>query len=189
MHAFSVAVRSGIRLVETSGASVADADVVVVLLGGVTPSAPWFDDVAKRCRPGVAVLAVDQVLGDARDLPDLATVLDAFGVAEALVVGSGRSAGAALDLRRNQPDRVRSVLLIEPDGLPDVTGNCDEASPWGVEILCGDRSSGHRERSDRVTYVPGLDATGLLGSAAGIDAMMAALGRALRGRGAPSPAA
>ncbi len=189
MQAFSVQVTRGIRMVETTGVPIADADDVVVLLGGVRASARWIHDVAERCQRTVAVLAVDHVVGSADDHLDLAMVLAAFCVSDAVVVGSGTSARAALDLCRHEPGRVRSMLLIEPDGLSAVSSLGHDASSADVEILCGDSGPGNRMRSDHVTYVPGLDADEMTGSAAGIDATMAALYRALKRRAAPSPAA
>lgn len=189
MHAFSVQVATGIRLVETAGVPVAEAEDVIVLLNGIPPSARWVDAVARRCHRSVAVLAIDRVSDDLREHVDLAMVLAAFGVVGAVVVGRGESARAAMDLRLHEPARVRSLVLIEPDGLVDLGGEESEASSREVEILCGDSGAGPRVRSDRVTYVPGLDADQMIGTAAGIDATMAAVDRALRRRGAPSPAA
>lgn len=187
MRAYSVPVSRGIRVVETNGAAVRDADDVVVLLSGFADSSRWIEAVAARCRANVALVSVDQIFGDRNDVHDLTVVLDAFDVREAVVVGSGDAARSALDLWRYAPKRVRSLVLVGPSDAVGPTELGDGPPVSDIEVLlAGDIT---REWADVAcsTFVPGLDRSALVSSPAGTDATMAAIVRALRRRGAPSP--
>ncbi len=187
-HAFSVSVSRGDWVVETNGAATGAADDVVVLLGGLGDSSRWIEAVAARCRAGIALLSIDQMLGGRNDVHDLTVVLDAFEVREAVVVSSGDAARSALDFWRNAPERVRSLVLVGPTDAVGPAELGDGPPPGNVEVLLAGGIT--REWADVPcsTFVPGLDRAAPVSSPAGTDATMAAILRALRRRGAPSPA-
>ncbi len=189
MQAFSVPVSNGIRVVETNGAAARDADDVVVLLSGFADSSRWIEAVAARCGAKIALVSVDQIFGDRNEVHDLTVVLEAFEVNEAVVVGSGDAARSALDLRRYTPTRVRSVVLLGPCDAVRPAELGDRPPTSDIEVLLAGGVT--REWADVPcsTFVPGLDWPALVSTPAGTDATMAAIVRALRRRGAPSPTA
>jgi len=121
-----VAVDGGHMCVGVWG-SAAPGTPVVLAVHGITASHLAWDLVAQQL-PEVRVVAPDlRGRGGSAELPgpwgmarhgdDLARVLDALDVPEALVVGHSMGGFVSLVLRHRHPERVRGLLLVD-GGLP-----------------------------------------------------------------------
>lgn len=129
-----IPVDGGMLRVGVWDADRADAPTAL-LVHGVTSSHLAWPFVAERL-PGVRLLAPDLrgrgrssgvrgPAGMAVHAADMAVVLDAFGVADALVVGHSMGAFVAVVLADLHPDRVAGLVLVD-GGLPlDVPAGLD----------------------------------------------------------------
>lgn len=133
-HTRDIAVRGGaLRVGVWDGAAVAAGQTparVVLAVHGITASHRSWQLVAQRlsAAPDVQVLAPDlRGRGRSRDLPgpwgmnthadDLAAVLDAFGVADAMLVGHSMGAFVAVVFARRHPSRTSALVLVD-GGIP-----------------------------------------------------------------------
>jgi pimeloyl-ACP methyl ester carboxylesterase len=129
------AVRGNARLAyeRVVSPAVAEAPVVVLLhalLAERNALGPVRDALADSYRlvlpdargHGASASLVNQRLTVAEMAADIAAVLDAEGIGRANLVGRGMGGAAAFELARRDPDRVRSLILIEPS-LPAVLDN------------------------------------------------------------------
>lgn len=105
----------------------AGTDVVLCLHETGATAACWADLASAGAKTGKAVIRYDRRGWGTSSAPepylrttvgeqaqDALGVLDALGVKQATIVGSGIGAVAALDLALREPGRVRTVVAIEP---------------------------------------------------------------------------
>lgn len=129
----------------------------VVLLHSLLGDRPAMRPVADRLRDTARVIAPDarghgatSALTDRTvsmtDLAnDVVAVLDAEGIAGPVhIVGHGQGAITALEFAHWRPDRIASLVLVEPDALTVLDGETDEATVSAREKA----RAGQREASD-----------------------------------------
>lgn len=133
-----------------------DAPVVVMLhamLGDRASMAPLrrrLEGSARLLVPdarghGASSALTDRTFSSTDMANDLVAILEAEDVPDAVhVVGYGQGAIAALELVHWRPDRVASLVLIEPDALSVLDGEQDER----VVALREDARAANREASD-----------------------------------------
>ncbi|MFJ8663233.1 alpha/beta fold hydrolase [Streptomyces sp. NPDC093795] len=107
----------------TAGSGAAAAPAAVMVHSGIAHGEMWspllraLDDevfgVAYDCRCfGRSTTTLD---GEFSDLDDLASVLDAYGLKSAVLVGESRGARLAIDFALAHPERVSGLFLLAPD--------------------------------------------------------------------------
>lgn len=129
----------------------------VVLLHGLLGDRPSMRPIGDRLRDAARVIVPDarghgatSALTDRTvSMTDLANdviaVLDAEGITGPVhVVGHGQGAITALELAHWRPDRIASLVLVEPDALTVLDGETDEAVATARE----NARAGQREASD-----------------------------------------
>jgi pimeloyl-ACP methyl ester carboxylesterase len=112
---------------------------IVLLHAGVADSRVWAGVAHELRDDGLDLVAYDRRgYGDSptasvestfSHVDDLVTVLDALGIAEALLVGNSRGGGLALDTALLHPHRVTGVIAIGSA----VTGMTDDDTPFDWE--------------------------------------------------------
>ncbi|MFD3566441.1 alpha/beta fold hydrolase [Streptomyces sp. NPDC058667] len=121
METRTITVPGGSLHTESSGAPAAPAAVMVH--SGIAHGEMWspllraLDDevfgVAYDCRCfGRSTTTLD---GEFSDIDDLASVLDAYGLESAVLVGESRGARLAIDFALAHPGRVDGLFLLAPD--------------------------------------------------------------------------
>jgi len=115
----------------------ATAPVVVLLHAMLTdrlalaPLREALDDVARVIAPdarghGASSALTDRTYASVDMANDVVAVLDAEGVAGPVhIIGHGQGAVAALELAHWRPDRIVSLVLVEPDALSILDGEAD----------------------------------------------------------------
>ena len=121
---------------ETSGPASGPAVVLLHALLGDRPSmrpiADRVQDAARVIAPdarghGATSALTDRTVSMTDLANDVAAVLDAEGVPGPVhIVGHGQGAVTALELARWRPDRIASLVLVEPDALTILDGETDE---------------------------------------------------------------
>ncbi|MGW3126804.1 alpha/beta fold hydrolase [Streptomyces sp. NPDC001076] len=121
MQTRMIAVPGGSLQAHSSGAAAAPAAVMVH--SGIAHAQMWSPlmralreemfAVAYDCRCfGGSTTTLD---GEFSDIDDLASVLDAYGLESAVLVGESRGARLAIDFALAHPRRVRGLFLLAPD--------------------------------------------------------------------------
>ncbi|MFF4870434.1 alpha/beta fold hydrolase [Streptomyces sp. NPDC090109] len=107
----------------TGSSGTPDRPAALLVHSGIAHAEMWFplmrelDDemfgVAYDCRCfGESTTTLD---GEFSDIGDLASVLDAYGLESAVLVGESRGARLAVDFALAHPERVRGLFLLAPD--------------------------------------------------------------------------
>ncbi|MFF2435016.1 alpha/beta fold hydrolase [Streptomyces sp. NPDC058107] len=152
MQTQTIAVPGGSLQGRSSGAPAAPAAVMVH--SGIAHAQMWFPlmralreemfAVAYDCRCfGKSTTTLD---GEFSDIDDLASVLDAYGLESAVLVGESRGARLVIDFALAHPRRVRGLFLLAPDISGFDTPVTDDERPlfdaieaaedsWSVEEL------------------------------------------------------
>jgi pimeloyl-ACP methyl ester carboxylesterase len=152
MQTRTIAVPGGSLQALSSGAP--DAPAAVMVHSGIAHAQMWSPlmrtmgeemfAVAYDCRCfGGSTTTLD---GEFSDLDDLGSVLDAYGLESAVLVGESRGARLVIDFALAHPERVRGLFLLAPDISGYDAPVADEERPlfdaieaaedsWSVEEL------------------------------------------------------
>lgn len=141
-----------------------DRPAAVLIHSGIAHADMWaplmreLDDevfgVAYDCRCfGRSTTELD---GEFSDLDDLGSVLDAYGLESAVLVGESRGARLAIDFALAHPERVRGLFLLAPDVSGYDTPVADEERPLYDAVEAAEEAWDASEPADTARAVEEL---------------------------------